>query len=212
MIVASRAARMLQRKPRDECCTILEGTGAASSQQSDGSIGVPDGDVLPGGDDVTVLTSHFSAYSQDGTKKKQIDLFVEELTRLDAAGQRFVAGGDFNALPPGSTQTHDFEDSVCEGEDFQADDFREETEWLVPLYERWMPAIPLADYQANNAPYFTHTTDSHGFWNRKLDYLFTNGTFTLGSGHTHQSLYNGGIATMSLSDHAPTSVLLEVAP
>jgi endonuclease/exonuclease/phosphatase family metal-dependent hydrolase len=49
-----------------------------------------------------------------------------------------------------------------------------------------------------------------GFWNRKLDYLFTNGRFRVDSAVTHQDTASGGLATMPLSDHAPISVTLEV--
>ena len=67
----------------------------------------------------------------------------------------------------------------------------------------------LADYQADNASHHTHTTDGRGFWNRKLDYLFTNGRWLACSGTTHQDEASGGMATMPLSDHAPVSARLE---
>jgi endonuclease/exonuclease/phosphatase family metal-dependent hydrolase len=94
---------------------------------------------------------------------------------------------------------------VCEDEAFIADDYRDEREWLTSLYADYASAVPLADYQLDNAPYFTHTTDSLGFWNRKLDYIFTSGSVVAGSGQTHQDTATG-LATMPLSDHAPLSV------
>ncbi|WP_158542462.1 endonuclease/exonuclease/phosphatase family protein [Lujinxingia litoralis] len=161
---------------------------------------------VPDYGDLHVLNVHTDAFAQDGTKEVQIDLFKDELDRIDRAGGVFVAGGDLNTLPPGSVKQNDFPDSICVSEDFQADDFRQETDALSELYAAYTPAIALADYQADNAPYFTHSTQGGTFWNRKLDYLFTNGTFVAGSGLTHQDAASGGVDTMELSDHAPITV------
>ncbi len=154
-----------------------------------------------------LVATHTAAFSQDGTKLAQIARFREE---LDAAPGLVVGGGDLNTIPPGSARVRDFPDSVCTDEDFQADDYSEETEWLVPLYDAYSTAIPLDEYQADNTPHFSHTTDANGFWNRKLDYLFTNATVVPDSGLTHQDEESGGTATMPLSDHAPVTVEIEL--
>lgn len=152
-----------------------------------------------------IVNVHADAYSQDGTKRIHIDRFKEELDRLLNDGHIFIAGGDLNTLPPGSQNQHEFPDSVCEDEDFIADDYRPEEDWLQSLYDDYTPAIPLDVYQADNAAHFTHSVSGDFFWNRKLDYLFTNGTFVAGSGLTHQDLSSGGLDTLPLSDHAPVS-------
>ena len=164
-----------------------------------------------------VLNVHTDAYGKDGTKQRQIDLFKRELDALTAQGQRFVAGGDLNTIPPGSQQVNGFDDSVCQDEEFQADDYSQEGEYLSDLYNTYPSAIPLADYQADNRPYFTHTTLSQAknpraFWNRTLDYLFTNARFVPGSGLVHQDTARGGMETMPLSDHAPLTVVLDLRP
>ncbi len=158
--------------------------------------------ALPERDDVWVLNVHTAAFSQDGTKKKQIDRFKEEMDALASTGATVVGGGDLNTLPPGSEQTSDFEDSFCEGE-FEADDYREEEDWLDALYAEYEEAIPLASYREDNSRYFTHTVDGTGFWTRRLDYLFTNSSFR--DGLVHQSERFGGMETMPLSDHAPVT-------
>lgn len=155
-----------------------------------------------------VLNVHADAFGKDGTKKKHIDRFKAELDALKDAGELVIGGGDLNALPPGSAQVKDFADSVCEDEDFQADDFTGEEDYLAPLYADYAEAIPLEDYRADNSPYFTHTTlsqslDPAAFWNRRLDYLFTNLAVVPGSGLVHQDEQRGGVETMPLSDHAP---------
>ncbi len=158
---------------------------------------------------IWVLNVHTSAYAQDGTKKDQLDIFKDEMDALNDMGFGFIAGGDLNEIPPGSINTHDFPDAVCEDEEFMADDYREELDWLNDIYASYYPAIPLADYLAeeNNGdtinPYYTHTTDKNGWWTRKIDYLFTNMNSFFSDGRVLQN-------TMPLSDHAPVLVNISI--
>jgi endonuclease/exonuclease/phosphatase family metal-dependent hydrolase len=158
---------------------------------------------LPGGD-IHVVNVHIAAYASGDVKTAQIGEFHDHLVELDQAGADWIAGGDLNTLPPGAEQRSDFPDSVCEDDEFIADDYGEEPEQIAYLWNSWSPAIPLERYLANESRYFTHTTDKDGFWNRKLDYLFTNGAFT--GGDVLQSAERGGFETMSVSDHAPLVV------
>ena len=163
--------------------------------------------MLPEKEPVRILATHLSAYSSDGTKKTQIDEVKAWMDGFDEAGEAVILAGDLNALPPGSWKLLGFDDEACPAEGpYDAGDFSEETDWLDELYSEFTSAVPIADYAENNLPYFTHTTDKEGFWNRKLDYLFTNGAFVPGSDLTHQASWSGGMATMPLSDHAPVSV------
>jgi endonuclease/exonuclease/phosphatase family metal-dependent hydrolase len=157
-----------------------------------------------------IIATHSEAYAKDGTKKAHVEHFAAELDRRSEQNLWVIGAGDLNTLPPGSEKRFDFPDSVCTNEDFVADDYRQESELLAPLYDKYHPAIPLAKYQQDNAPYFTHTTDKNGFWNRKLDYIFSNLPTVGNSGVTHQDTESGGFATMPLSDHAPVSVELEL--
>ncbi len=156
---------------------------------------------------VRLVAVHAEAYSKDGTKKEHIERFEAE---LDAAPGIVIGAGDLNTLPPGSDVVSGFPDSVCTNEDFVADDYSAEDTWLVSLYEDYTPAIPLADYHADNSAYFSHTTDKDGTWNRMLDYVFTNARVVPGSGLVHQDESRGGMATMPLSDHAPITVEVEL--
>lgn len=149
-----------------------------------------------------VVATHAEAYGEDSTQRAHIELFKEQ---LDAAPGEVIGGADLNTLPPGSNQVSNFDDSVCRDE-FAADDYSAEQTWLRDLYDDYAADVPLAEYQAHQAQYFSHTTDAAGFWNRKLDYLFTNLQVVDGSGLTHQDKDHGGLDTMPLSDHAPVSV------
>jgi len=162
---------------------------------------------LPGSRDLWLVNTHTDAYGVDGTKLQHIERFQQEMNALDDAGELVIGGGDLNALPPGTTKLFDFPDSVCTNEDFVADDYRPEVGWLDPLYARYAPFVPTADYQADNAAYFSHSVDGRGFWNRELDYLFSNGAWALGSGVVHQDARTG-LDTMPLSDHAPITAEL----
>lgn len=153
------------------------------------------------GKTINILTTHASAYAKDDTKKKQLDLIKTQIDSINKKGEQFVLGGDFNSLPPYSKQTSKFEDSVCSDGDFDADSYAEETDWMMPFYKDYKPAILLEDYKKNNSNFFTHTTDKNGYWNRKLDFIFTNGRFTPNSGKTLQEC-------MQISDHAPITVEL----
>lgn len=157
---------------------------------------------------VGLVAVHADAYGNDGTKLRHIERFEQELDDMDDAGFVVIAGGDLNTLPPGSLKLSDFPDTVCTNEDFIADDYSDEQDWLSRLYKNYEPAIPLVDYQADNSRYFSHTVDGRGFWNRKLDYLFTNAMWQRGSGLVHQDKAHGGMDTMQLSDHAPLTGVL----
>lgn len=151
---------------------------------------------------VAVVNVHTDAYGEDGTKLLHIEGFEAVMDELDDAGALVIGGGDLNTLPPGTEQLDGFPDSVCEDEEFVADDYGPEEGWLDGLYSRYEPFVSLEDYAADNAAYYSHTVDGRGFWNRQLDYLFTNGRWVEGSGVVLQDARTG-LATMPLSDHAP---------
>lgn len=163
---------------------------------------------VPGAAPLAVVNIHTDAYGTDGTKLRHIARFEQELDALDTAGVRFVAGGDLNTLPPGTTKLSGFPDTVCTNEDYIADDYTADVGVLDGLYASYEPAITTARYVADEASFFSHTVDGRGFWNRTLDYLFTNGDFVDATGTVHQDTASGGIETMPLSDHAPVTVEL----
>jgi endonuclease/exonuclease/phosphatase family metal-dependent hydrolase len=166
---------------------------------------------VPGATPLVVVNMHADAYGKDGTKLEHIARFEQELDRLDTAGARFVAGGDLNTLPPDTSKLSGFPDSVCEDEAYVADDYSSETEVLLGLYAKYEPYVTTETYAADQERYFTHTVQGPhdgGYWNRALDYLFTNGDFVDASGTVHQDEASGGVETMLLSDHAPVEVEL----
>ena len=168
---------------------------------------------LPGMDAFYVLNPHLDAFSTDGTKKKQIDRVLAETDRLANAGASVILGGDFNLIPPGSDSTDFCMEDKCPGEHFhgprdnpqhkEGSNFTSETDWLRTLYDFYSCSVPLDKYMADQKRYYTSTPDWNAFWDRKIDYLFTNTTWMPGSDTTYQNITD-------LSDHVPVAARWEV--
>lgn len=159
---------------------------------------------------VKLMNTHTSAYSSDGTKKQQLEIIEAKAAELAAAGSTFILGGDFNNLPANSDIYCEFDDDVCTEESGYASlpcDVLLEELTNMNIYSAYEAAIPQAKYESNQAKYASFTSDKNGFWNRKLDYIFTNGDFVDGVGLVHQNVETGGMATMPLSDHAPVTTV-----
>jgi endonuclease/exonuclease/phosphatase family metal-dependent hydrolase len=165
---------------------------------------------IPHVNNLYAVNIHASAFATDDTKQKHIVQFQDELNRINTGGGWFVASGDLNTLPPGSDTTDYCIQDMCTWESFhtagdnpmhkEGSNYTPETHWLDTLYSKYKCAVPTDLYRNNQFDYFTHTTRGAHFWDRTLDYLFTNYQWLDNSVVTHQD------ATKD-SDHAPVSVL-----
>jgi endonuclease/exonuclease/phosphatase family metal-dependent hydrolase len=165
---------------------------------------------IPGVDKLYAVNIHASAFATDNTKLTHIKQFQDELNRINSEGGWFLAGGDLNTLPPGSDTTDYCIQDMCPGEEYhrtgddpmhkEGSNYTPEIHWLDTLYTNYKCAVPADIYKNNQFEYFTHTTRGTHFWDRTLDYLFTNYQWVENSVVTHQD------ATKE-SDHAPVSVL-----
>lgn len=164
---------------------------------------------VPGFGGLFVLDTHLAAFSKDGTRRRQVEEVREELETLDSEGHRVLFGGDLNLIPPGSEKTREFADEACDDGSFEPTDYTDKLDVLQPFYDEFEAAIPLEEYRADNAPHFTYGGDEELGWTRKIDYLFTNGSFAPDSGLVHQGPEQGGMGTIGLSDHAPVTAVLE---
>ena len=163
---------------------------------------------VPGSDNIYAVSTHLTANSTDDTKKRQIDEFVSILQNLDRQGKHFVAGGDFNLVPPNADSTDYCLERACEGDHFHGpnDDplhleganYAPEITWLNPFFGEFLPSLTLAEYKAGEAKYFTNgQLDSD--WNSTLDYLFSNSEWVPGSHQARQEALE--------SDHCPVTAL-----
>ena len=177
-----------------------------------------------GGRIVDAINVHTAAYDNDGTNGKHL-VQIKEL--IDGLSTTFIVGGDFNAIPPGTIKHDEFDDEepVPDETDFQGAPYKLDA--MQPFFDSYQAHMPLAAYEgadeAGQSRWYSHTVappvDDNGqthFWNRKLDYLFTNTSFAGDQGEVLQSpghgadytVSGGGIVAdpMQLSDHAPVVV------
>ena len=164
-----------------------------------------------------VINLHATAFATDDTKQKHIAKYKEVLDELVDQGAVFVTGGDLNSIPPSTDSTDFCMEDICNGESFHTDadggphregsyfnNFVGEPDLVQPFYDAFYPAISLISTQ--DATHFTHSawnTDYSQveYWDRKLDYLFTNYQDWSSRGATYNYIDN-------LSDHAPVSAIL----
>ncbi len=177
---------------------------------------------LPGYENFHAVNIHATAFATDDTKQKHIDTYIETLETLANKGAIFVTGGDLNSLPPGADSTDFCLEDMCDDDHYHEDgnepfhkdgsyfeNFQNEPIILQPLYDVYTPAISLAEYLENESQYFTHapsTSDRQGnYFDRKLDYLFTNipNGWVDGGATTHQNF-------KYISDHMAVSAILQL--
>ncbi len=168
---------------------------------------------VPALDNFYIYNVHLMAFATDDTKLRQINKLTDVLESAEGRGELFVLGGDFNLLPPNSDSTDYCMEEKCDDEWFHhpGDDpyhkeganYTPEITWMEPVYNAYLPAVPLDRYGENQSEYFTHTTTLNNPYDRKLDYLFTNLSWQDNSDVTYREAIN-------ISDHAPVSAMWEV--
>jgi endonuclease/exonuclease/phosphatase family metal-dependent hydrolase len=168
---------------------------------------------VTGGKSFYVVNTHLSAFSTDDTKLRQLQRYIAICDELSASGKTLVTGGDYNLIPHNSDVTDYCISDACEGEHFHAagDDpmhkegsyYTPEITWLNELYAKYQPSLPLHIYKADQAAYYTHSSDPKIYWNRTLDYLFANRVFIPGSHKVWQEI-------RAPSDHAPVTAVLMI--
>lgn len=156
-----------------------------------------------------VINAHTSAFTIGDSKRAQLLMLSQLMGEHHAAGEAVVCGGDWNVLPPGSPELRMFPDVKLHDDVFLAADYTGQSEWLLPFYKNYEPAISLSEYLDEPGAHTTHSVTQEVFWTRKLDYLFSNRPWRAGESVTHQD-ERSGIATMPLSDHAPVSGVISL--
>ena len=160
---------------------------------------------------------HATAFATDDTKEKHIEKYKEVLDDLHSQDVLFVTGGDLNSVPPGAAFTDFCMDDMCSDESFHTDadggphregsyfnNFVGEPDLVQPFYDSYFEAINLENAVVSD--HFTHSpwntiSDTTEYWDRKLDYLFTNYQDWSTTGETHNNIEK-------ISDHAPVSATL----
>jgi endonuclease/exonuclease/phosphatase family metal-dependent hydrolase len=166
--------------------------------------------TLPGYKPLVLFNLHSLAFTTDDTKRKHYEKIKSEFDKVNDAGLVFACGGDFNTLPPGSVKTDYCLEDMCEGESFhisgktpehkEGSNYTGESEWVMPIFDKYKCSLPLSVYLKAESLFFTHTTrHPYGKPDRRLDYFFTNYEWVPQTDTTYQD-------AMQHSDHAPISV------
>jgi endonuclease/exonuclease/phosphatase family metal-dependent hydrolase len=180
------------------------------------------------GKDFFAVDIHATAFATDDTKQQHLIKYSEVLSEIANNNGVFVSGGDLNSIPPNSTvdfcmldkcDSEKYVDSEGSESEYHSidssagphkegaffDNFEGEPDILQPLYNNYSAAISHADGSTLDSSNYTHAPSTsykrHDIkYDRKLDYLFTNGSWEDGSGYTHQEAW-------ALSDHMPVSAI-----
>ena len=180
------------------------------------------------GKDFFAVDIHATAFATDDTKQQHLIKYSEILSEIANNNGVFVSGGDLNSIPPNSTvdfcmldkcDSEKYVDSEGSESEYHSidssagphkegaffDNFEGEPDILQPLYNNYSAAISHADGSTLDSSNYTHAPSTsyerHDIkYDRKLDYLFTNGSWEDGSGYTHQEAW-------ALSDHMPVSAV-----
>ena len=180
------------------------------------------------GKDFFAVDIHATAFATDDTKQQHLIKYSEVLSEIANNNGVFVSGGDLNSVPPNSTvdfcmldkcDSEKYVDSEGSESEYHSidssagphkegaffDNFEGEPDILQPLYNNYSAAISHADGSTLDSSNYTHAPSTsyerHRIkYDRKLDYLFTNGSWEDGSGYTHQEAW-------ALSDHMPVSAV-----
>ena len=184
--------------------------------------------VAQSGKDFFAVDIHATAFATDDTKQQHLIKYSEVLSEIANNNGVFVSGGDLNSVPPNSTvdfcmldkcDSEKYVDSEGSESEYHSidssagphkegaffDNFEGEPDILQPLYNNYSAAISHADGSTLDSSNYTHAPSTsyerHDIkYDRKLDYLFTNGSWEDGSGYTHQEAW-------ALSDHMPVSAI-----
>lgn len=156
----------------------------------------------PGKKKMYLLNTNIEKSSIDLTRSNQIKLLREKVERLLLGRDKIIVfGGSLNTIPPDSKKKNNFDDDICSDKTNTSADYSAENELLRPFYAKFREIIPLNENLKEETNYYTFTSNGNGYWNRRLDYLFTNRSWK--DGLVHQNHARGGLETMKLSDHAP---------
>lgn len=137
-----------------------------------------------GGRSVEVLNVHLEAFDPEN-RQVQVRILEDVLSSIESP--HVVMVGDFNALPPGASRQHGFEDEP--DADFRGDASMERIYALPGMTE----ALAGAGLGPDDARTFTFPADAPS---RRLDYLFAGKGFEVVEGRVLQE-------GPALSDHRP---------
>jgi endonuclease/exonuclease/phosphatase family metal-dependent hydrolase len=150
------------------------------------------------GTDLVVLNLHLEAFPNGSdVMARQVSQLDAVLTRLSEEDHPFVAGGDFNLLPPGQWSRL---------VPAQAAAYRRDTE-MAPLYAKYQVVPSLANLEGPTcSSWLTHFPNDPGVAgpDRTIDYLVLSTKLKVLDAHVRQQ------DTQKTSDHLPVVAVLQL--
>ncbi|SVB22872.1 uncharacterized protein METZ01_LOCUS175726 [marine metagenome] len=180
---------------------------------------------IPGWDDLYAVDIHAASFSTDDTKQKHIIKYKNVLDDLTDLDFYFVTGGDLNAIPPEADSLDYCMEDQCMQDEYQwhtsndpkhyhrkgsyynnfeaQGEYPSEPNLLTIIYDQYDAGITNDKNDVSNFTYGARNDDNPDkeYFDRKLDYLFTNYDNGFVSGRTHQD-------AKLFSDHIPVSAIL----
>ncbi len=147
---------------------------------------------VEGGGNFAVLNTHFSAFAQGtDTLERQVARIKDIMDRLSKNNIAWIAGGDYNLLPPGPAYTR------LSGE--EKADYRPQSE-IIPLFNAYKAVPSLDEVNSDNYEnWYTHFPNNPAIKkpDKTIDFIFYSESVSLGSHHVRQK------DTLNISDHLP---------
>lgn len=144
------------------------------------------------GHEFVVMNTHLSAFAQGtDTMEKQVAAVKSIMADHSANNRPWVAGGDFNLLPPGNAYQH--------LRPAEQSDYRPETE-IKPLFDAFNAVPGKADVNSDaRQQWFTHFPNDPDIKapDKTIDYIFYPDKLERNSARVRQS------DTLDISDHLP---------
>ena len=114
-----------------------------------------------------LLNNHLSAFSVGDTKARQVGVLTDRLAALDAAGEPWIAAGDFNALSPYEDLSGLPPDEAKLYDNLSPD----EPSAVAGLYDKYASVATAADYRAD-PPWRTYKPWELGAPAAAIDHVF----------------------------------------
>ncbi len=147
---------------------------------------------IDGGGTFAALNTHLSAFAQGTcTMEKQVSAVKQIFDRLSENHTPWIAGGDYNLLPPGRAYEH-----LSQKEKQK---YHRQTE-IKPLFDTYKAVPGLEAVNSENpVAWYTHFPNDPAIDqpNKTIDYIFYADNLTLGTHKVRQE------DTWSISDHLP---------
>lgn len=143
--------------------------------------------ALAGGGELTVFNTHLSAFSNgDGTLDKQFAVLDRYLGQAEASRSAWLLGGDLNTLAPGDDPARLGEEAIA---------YSDASNPVQRLYDRYRPAVPAEQHQADPQRWRTYLPFGATEPDRALDYVFVSRATGLGKVEV--------VPATEVSDHLP---------